>query len=101
MFQAFMIIGWAVLLIVLLYIWADVRETGAIVKEMKREMLRKNIGGRASGNYPNLREEAAGKMPSPSEPDEDLEGVDRQKRTISLNESEEQILREVLTEFLG
>lgn len=101
MFQACMIIGWAVLLIVLLYVWADVREVAAIVKENKREMLRKNIGSRASGNYPNLREDSGMKTEESAELEGEMEEPGVQKRTISLNESEEQILREVLTEFLG
>lgn len=62
MFQIFMIIGWAVQLVILLYVWADIREIADLVRENKREMLRNNIGGRAAVVYPNLRENSDGKQ---------------------------------------
>lgn len=101
MFQIFMIIGWAVLLVILLYLWADVREISEIVKEVKREMLRNNIGGRAAAVYPNLREDPGRKMAKQDGEDKEQQPEERKEKILSLNESEEQVLREVLTEFLG
>ena len=101
MFQIFMMIGWAVLLVILLYMWADIREISEMVKENKREMLRSNIGGRAATVYPNLRENSSRKTAKQEDGDEEAAPEGKKETTLSLNESEEQVLREVLTEFLG
>ncbi len=100
MFQIFMIIGWAVQLVILLYLWADIREIGELVRENKREMLRNNIGGRASVVYPNLREDSLRK-PAAEETPENPAQEGKDEGALKLNESEEQVLREVLSEFLG
>jgi len=96
-----MVIGWAVLLVLLLYIWADVREIAGAVKENKRELLRNSFGGRTSGNAPALQEEPAWKQESRPGSRTEKEETGRAPRQAALNESEEQVLKEVLTEFLG
>ena len=101
MFQIFMMIGWAVQLVILLYVWADIREIADLVRENKREMLRNNIGGRAAVVYPNLRENSGGKTEKQEEGQDNREAEGKPGGVLRLNESEEQVLREVLTEFLG
>lgn len=95
MFQIFIIVGWAVLVILLLYLWADVREISGLVKENKRELLRSTLNMRASERFPNLREE------DPENEKQETQEKERQSRTASLSPSEEQVLDEVLAEFLG
>ena len=56
MFRVFIIAAWAVLLVILLYLWADVREISGIVKESKRELLRSNLSVRAAESYPNFQD---------------------------------------------
>ena len=98
MIRIVMIAAWAVLLVVLLYVWADVRETGANVKEIRRELLRSNLSARAAESFPNFekegREEAEGKQQASAEK-ADKTGAK------ALKPEEEQVLDEVLTEFLG
>ena len=101
MFQIFMIIGWAVQLVILLYIWADIREIADLARENKREMLRSSIGGRAPVVYPNLREESVRKAEKQEEGQESRVPEEKAAGSLQLNESEEQVLREVLSEFLG
>lgn len=43
MFRIVMIAAWAALLILILYLWADVREILGIVKDVKRELLRSSL----------------------------------------------------------
>lgn len=57
MFRVFIVIAWAVLLVLLLYLWADVREIAGIVKESKREILRGSLNARAAESFPNFQEE--------------------------------------------
>ena len=94
MFRIFMVIAWAVLLVLLLYLWADVREIAGIVKENKRELLRSSLNTRASESFPNFQEEQR----AARQPQEDGE---KQPQKTALSASEEQVLNEVLTEFLG
>ncbi len=111
MFQILMIIGWAALFVVLLYIWADVREIATIVKESKRELIRSNFGGRTSGKQqqnPWQNSVSLGQVPEKfrEEPQvlvsqESKDEPKPWKRAVNLAVSEEQILQEVLTEFLG
>ena len=96
MFRIFMIIAWAVLLVLLLYLWADVREIAGIVKENKRELLRSSLNTRASESFPNFQEEE--EQRAARQPQEDGE---KQPQKTALSASEEQVLNEVLTEFLG
>ena len=58
MFRIMMIAAWAVLLILILYLWADVREIRSVVKDTKRELLRSNLSARASESFPNFEQEA-------------------------------------------
>lgn len=93
MFQIGLTIGWAAIMILLLCIRADIRELSAIMKESRREQLKNSFGGRKNEVYPNFQEE------SHKETREEKE-EERRKPTV-LNQSEEQVLKEVLTEFLG
>ena len=79
----------------------DIREIADLVRENKREMLRNNIGGRAAVVYPNLRENSGGKTEKQEEGQDNREAEGKPGGVLRLNESEEQVLREVLTEFLG
>ena len=94
MFQIFMIIGWAALLVLVLYVWADVREIAAIVKDNKRELVRSSFGGRTSGRQQGYPESAAAEEYEVAEAEEP-------RMTGGLKDSEEQVLQEVLAEFLG
>ena len=58
MFRIVMIVAWAVLVILVLYLWADVREVLAVVKDAKRELLRSNLSARAAESFPNFGKEA-------------------------------------------
>ena len=58
MFRIVMIAAWAALLILILYLWADVREILGIVKDAKRELLRSSLSARASESFPNFEKEA-------------------------------------------
>lgn len=110
MFRVFLVIAWAVLLIVLLYLWADVREIAGIVKENKRELLRSNLSARASESFPNFQAEQEQQAAqdsgqgAPGGPWKETEGRNAERaksQGVTLNPSEEQVLNEVLTEFLG
>lgn len=100
MFEICMIIGWAAAMILLLYIRADIRELSGLLKENRREMIRNSIGGRSSESYPNFQEEARRRRKSVREEVKE-QPPEQEKQPLCLNESEEQILKEVLTEFLG
>lgn len=93
MFQIGLTIGWAAIMILLLCIRADIRELSAIMKESRREQLKSSFGGRKNEVYPNFQKE------SYKEAREDKE--EEQRKPTVLNQSEEQVLKEVLTEFLG
>lgn len=91
MFQILMLIGWGVLLVILLYVWADVREIAGAVKETRREMMRSSLAGRTGRREASMQDE-----------EEDQEPAEKiQADTTVLKPSEEQILQEVLAEFLG
>jgi hypothetical protein len=93
-FRVLTVIGWMILLVFLLYIWADIRELAAAVKDNKRELLRSSLGGRpAAGNF-NFREEASEAVSGEA-------SAAAPAPKVPLNETEEQVLKEVLTEFLG
>lgn len=89
MFQIGLTIGWAALMILLLCIRADIKELSAIMKESRREQLRNSFGGRKNEVYPNFQEETY------------KETKEEKRKPSTLNQSEEQVLKEVLTEFLG
>lgn len=98
MFRIVMIVAWAVLVILVLYLWADVREVLAVVKDAKRELLRSNLSARAAESFPNFGKEAreAREAEGQQEAEEQPKGPGK-----SLDPREEQVLNEVLTEFLG
>lgn len=100
MFQIFIVIGWAMLLVLLLIIWAEVQKLEKAVRENKRELLRSSLGGRGGRDYKSFQEENDWNQENEAE---QTGQVEQKRKTLasSLNESEEQILREVLTEFLG
>lgn len=99
MFRVFIVVAWAVLLVILLYLWAEVREIGTVVKENKRELLRSNLSARAAESFPNFQEEEKKKQEKNGEREQEIQG--KKLQTVSLNASEERVLDEVLTEFLG
>lgn len=93
MFQIGLTIGWAALMILLLCIRADIRELSAIMKESRREQLRNSFGGRKNEVYPKFQGETYKETKE--------EKKEEQRKPSVLNQSEEQVLKEVLTEFLG
>lgn len=98
MFRVFIVIAWAVLLVLLLYLWADVREIAGIVKESKREILRGSLNARAAESFPNFHEEEKKER----QKNREKQGAEEKKpQGVPLNASEQQVLDEVLTEFLG
>ena len=98
MFRIVMTAAWAVLLIVVLYLWADVREIRSVVKDTKRELLRSNLSARAAESFPNFGTEAQ----ETREAEGQQEAEEQTKAPgKSLDPREEQVLNEVLTEFLG
>ena len=99
MFRIVMTAAWAVLLIVVLYLWADVREIRSVVKDTKRELLRSNLSARASESFPNFEKEAREK--EVDGPQEAAQSTSVRSSGKSLNPQEEQVLNDVLSEFLG
>ena len=96
--SGFIVIAWAVLLVLLLYLWADVREIAGIVKESKREILRGSLNARAAESFPNFQEEEKKER----QKNREKQGAEEKKpQGVPLNASEQQVLDEVLTEFLG
>ncbi len=93
MFEIGLTIGWAALMILLLCIRADIRELSALMRENRRELLRSSVGGRANESYPNFQDTVR--------QEKTREKKEEPKQVSSLNKSEEQLLKEVLTEFLG
>lgn len=102
MFQVFVVIALTALLVLLLYLWADVREISGTVKELKREFLRNQLSVRAAQSFPNFQEERRREQ---EEEKAAAEGAPGNRKTAAesrpLRPSEEQLLDEVLTEFLG
>ena len=98
MFRMVMIAAWAVLLILLLYLWADVREILGIVRDTKRELLRSNLSARAAENFPNFEQEAREEQEQQAQQE-----TEKPVKSVvkNLNPQEEQVLKEVLSEFLG
>ena len=86
------------LTVLLLYLWADVREIAGIVKESKREILRGSLNARAAESFPNFQEEEKKER----QKNREKQGAEEKKpQGVPLNASEQQVLDEVLTEFLG
>ena len=117
MFEIFMILGMVVLGVLLLYIWSDVRELKQEVKSYRRDLMRNSVGGRTSENYEGFseedywreaREEQAKEQEGQRELQEDDIGTvlmepasEERRKTFSLKPGEEQVLREILMEFLN
>lgn len=108
MIPIFMLIGWVVLLIILLYVWADVREIAAVVRETKREMMRSNFGGRTAGKWQVPAGDISGQEVRAMQEEMEMKAragwtpeEKRPAQDLALKPSEEQILQEVLAEFLG
>lgn len=98
MFQILMAAGFVTLFVMLLYLWADIRELKTIAKESRRELLRSNFGERSArpahafqAEKGSLQEAVQKKQP----------GSGQAAGRETLKEAEEQVLQEVLTEFLG
>lgn len=115
MLLAFAVIGWVIVTVLLLYLWADVREMKQDLKNCRRDLVRNSLNGRTSENYPGFSEEeywrearkerqkeAASKGQALTET-ENSEGLESEepKKPAALKPGEEQVLREVLAEFLG
>ncbi|MGN8801047.1 hypothetical protein ACTNCH_04310 [Candidatus Merdisoma sp. HCP28S3_D10] len=98
MFRMVMIAAWAVLLLLLLYLWADVREILGIVRDTKRELLRSNLSARAAESFPNFEQEAREEQEQQAQQE-----TEKPVKSVvkNLNPQEEQVLKEVLSEFLG
>jgi len=108
MFQIFMFVGWIALLVILLYVWADVRELTGAVKEIRREMMRSSLSGRTSGNRQQTWEqdtEQDGAMELSNRDEKQREEYavrqEKMRKDDAKQPSDEQILQEVLAEFLG
>ena len=105
-FEIFMMVGWTLFGIMLLYLWADVRELKQDVKTYRRDLMRNSLGGRTSESYTGFSEEEYWKEAREAE-DLEAEFVQEQsvksekKKGITLKPGEEQVVREILTEFLG
>lgn len=105
MFQIFMGIGWMVLLILLLYLWADVREMAEMLresaKESKREQLRSALYGRSAEESRSSREDIKKKEAEPGMAEAPHQTIEKQTFSPRSGQaSDEQILKEVLEEFL-
>lgn len=98
LFQILTAAGFLALFVTLLYLWADVRELKAIAKENRRELLRKSFGARAP-REDRLFSEEKGETSGAEE--QRKAGEDRAAVREGLKAEEQQILQEVLTEFLG
>lgn len=100
MFRIVMIVAWAALLILILYLWADVREILGIVKDTKRELLRSSLSARAGESFPNFEKEAGEAEAQAGRAQQNPE-AQKKSDTKNLNLQEEQVLNDVLSEFLG
>ncbi|MCI8416773.1 MAG: hypothetical protein HFI33_04590 [Lachnospiraceae bacterium] len=103
MFEIFAMVGWVIVGILLLYLWADVREIKRDLKNCRRDMVRNSLGGRTSENYPGFSEEQYWKeaRQEETEPAQRKEEKLPPKKSASLKPGEEQVLREILAEFLN
>lgn len=100
MFRIVMIAAWAALLLLTLYLWADVREIRGNVKDIKRELLRSSLSARSAESFPNFEKEAREAKEQASQAQKNPE-AQKKSDAKSLNPQEEQVLNDVLSEFLG
>lgn len=122
MLEIFMVMGWPLLGILLLCLWSDVRAVKRELKNYRRDFMRNSVGGRTSDHYRGFSEEAywsearqeaegaAGEVSgeikciendSHGEKCADAPPEGERSRTLTLKPGEEQVLREILLEFLG
>ena len=91
--------------ILLLYLWADVRDGKRELQEIRRERMRNSIGGRMSGQYPGFSEEnywrEAEEQAAEPEPPKQPALPEERTRVLTLKPGEEEVLREILLEFLN
>ena len=104
MWEIIAAIGWFPMGILLLYLWSDVREIKRELKAYRRDSLRNSVGGRTSDHYPGFSEETywkeAGQETVDTKEQEEEPALQR-SRTLTLKPGEEQVLKEILLEFLG
>lgn len=74
-------------------------EIRSVVKDTKRELLRSNLSARASESFPNFEKEAREKEVDGQQ--EAAQSSSVRSSGKSLNPQEEQVLNDVLSEFLG
>lgn len=98
LFQILTAAGFLTLFVMLLYLWADIRELKTIAKENRRELCRKSFGER-----PPRENIAFSKEKGKSFGEEEVREASEDKTALRehLKAEEQQILQEVLTEFLG
>ena len=103
MFEIFVMVGWTILGILLLYLWADVREMKRDLKSCRRDLMRNSLGGRTSEGYPGFSEEEYWKEARQEQAEEETAPPEpkRSEKKTPLNPKEEQVLRESLAELLG
>ena len=56
-FEIFMMVGWTLFGLIMLSLWADMREMKQDLKTYRRDLMRNQLGGRTSENYPGFSEE--------------------------------------------
>ena len=118
MVEIFAVSGLALVSILLLCLWADVRELKRELKTWRRDFMRNSVGGRTSDGYPGFSEEAYWREAREAQEQEseeeakahpEMERVPgdcqpepvRQRKVVTLKPGEEQVLREILVEFLS
>lgn len=105
-FEIFMMVGWTLFGLIMLSLWADVRELKQDLKTYRRDLMRNQLGGRTSENYSGFSEEeywrSAREEIAMEEGHMPEEPVRKEKRREpALKPGEEQVVREILSEFLS
>lgn len=105
-FVVMALVGFAILL---MYLWGDVRRVKEDLRNYRREQVRTSVGGRLSPNYPGFSEEkyweeakieqAEGE--DAPDPEAAFGEPGEKGRVLTLKPGEEQVLREILLEFLS
>jgi len=111
MFEMIWTAGLALAIGLLLFVWADVRKIGRELKTYRRDLMRNSLGGRTSDHYAGFseedywkeaREEQEKERQQEVKPEIQQEPVKEDKRKVlTLKPGEEQVLREILLEFLN
>ncbi len=105
-FEIFMMVGWTLFGLIMLSLWADMREMKQDLKTYRRDLMRNQLGGRTSENYPGFSEEeywrsAREEMALEEEAAPEEPARKEKRKEPSLKPGEEQVVREILSEFLG